>query len=30
VPDTNHYSILWASQGVEAVAAAVREAAVRD
>ncbi len=29
VPDTNHYSILWASQGVEAVAAAVREAATR-
>ncbi len=29
VPDTNHYSILWASQGVEAVAAAVREAAAR-
>ncbi|HYX93945.1 MAG TPA: alpha/beta fold hydrolase [Geodermatophilus sp.] len=30
VPDTNHYSILWASQGVEAIAAAVREAAARD
>jgi pimeloyl-ACP methyl ester carboxylesterase len=30
VPDTNHYSILWASQGVEAVAAAVREAAERE
>jgi pimeloyl-ACP methyl ester carboxylesterase len=30
VPDTNHYSIVWASQGVEAIAAAVREAAGRD
>jgi hypothetical protein len=29
VPDTNHYSIVWASQGVEAIAAAVREAAAR-
>lgn len=29
VPDTNHYSILWARQGVDAVAAAVREAAGR-
>jgi pimeloyl-ACP methyl ester carboxylesterase len=29
VPDTNHYSVLWASHGVEAVAAAVREAAAR-
>jgi pimeloyl-ACP methyl ester carboxylesterase len=29
VPDTNHYSILWASQGVEAIAATVREAAAR-
>lgn len=29
VPDTNHYSILWASQGVETVAATVREAAAR-
>ena len=29
VPDTNHYSIVWATQGVEAVAAAVREAAAR-
>jgi hypothetical protein len=24
VPDTNHYSILWATQGVEDIAAAVR------
>ena len=30
VPDTNHYSIVWASQGVEAISAAVREAAARD
>ncbi|SHN88160.1 Lysophospholipase, alpha-beta hydrolase superfamily [Geodermatophilus obscurus] len=29
VRDTNHYSILWASQGVEAIAATVREAAAR-
>ncbi len=29
VPDTNHYSILWAAQGVEAITAAVREAAAR-
>jgi pimeloyl-ACP methyl ester carboxylesterase len=29
VPDTNHYSIVWATQGVEAIAAAVREAAAR-
>ncbi|SNS60820.1 Alpha/beta hydrolase family protein [Geodermatophilus pulveris] len=29
VPDTNHYSVIWASQGVEAVAAAVRDAAAR-
>jgi pimeloyl-ACP methyl ester carboxylesterase len=27
VPDTNHYSILWARHGVDAVAAAVRDAA---
>jgi pimeloyl-ACP methyl ester carboxylesterase len=29
VPDTNHYSILWAAQGVEAIAAAARAAAAR-
>lgn len=29
VPDTNHYSILWAEQGVAAVADAVRAAAAR-
>ncbi|MFW3170382.1 alpha/beta fold hydrolase [Geodermatophilus sp. CPCC 206100] len=29
VPDTNHYSILWAAQGVEAITAAVRAAAAR-
>jgi pimeloyl-ACP methyl ester carboxylesterase len=29
VPDTNHYSILWATQGVEAIAAAVRDAVRR-
>ncbi|MGK5112327.1 alpha/beta fold hydrolase [Geodermatophilus sp. CPCC 205506] len=29
VPDTNHYSILWAPQAVEAIAAAVRDAAAR-
>ncbi|HEX2074135.1 MAG TPA: alpha/beta hydrolase [Geodermatophilus sp.] len=29
VPDTNHYSVLWAPQGVEAIADAVRAAAVR-
>ncbi|RBY80958.1 alpha/beta hydrolase [Geodermatophilus sp. TF02-6] len=29
VPDTNHYSIIWAPRGVEAVAAAVREATAR-
>ncbi len=29
VPDTNHYSIVWAPQGVEAVAGAVRSAAAR-
>jgi hypothetical protein len=27
VPDTDHWSILWSPQGVQAVAAAVREAA---
>ncbi len=27
VPDSNHYSILWAEQGVDAVAGAVRDAA---
>ncbi|SDC24177.1 Alpha/beta hydrolase family protein [Geodermatophilus telluris] len=29
VPDTNHYSVLWADQGVAAVADAVRAAAAR-
>jgi pimeloyl-ACP methyl ester carboxylesterase len=29
VPDTDHWSILWSDQGVQAVAAAVREAAER-
>jgi hypothetical protein len=29
VPDTDHYSILWADQGVAAVAGAVRAAAAR-
>ncbi|SFK43747.1 alpha/beta fold hydrolase [Geodermatophilus ruber] len=29
VPDTNHYSILWAPQGVEAITGAVRAAAGR-
>jgi pimeloyl-ACP methyl ester carboxylesterase len=29
VPDTDHWSILWSDQGVQAVAAAVREAAAR-
>jgi pimeloyl-ACP methyl ester carboxylesterase len=29
VPDTDHYSILWADQGVAAIAEAVRAAAVR-
>ena len=27
VPDTNHYSILWAPQGVEAITDEVRRAA---
>ena len=29
VPDTNHYSVVWAAHGVEAIAAEVREAAIR-
>ncbi|SFP94554.1 Alpha/beta hydrolase family protein [Geodermatophilus dictyosporus] len=29
VPDTNHYSVLWADQGVAAIAEAVRAAAAR-
>jgi pimeloyl-ACP methyl ester carboxylesterase len=29
VPDTNHYSVVWAPQGVEVIAATVREAAAR-
>jgi pimeloyl-ACP methyl ester carboxylesterase len=29
VPDTDHWSVLWAEQGVQAVTAAVRQAAVR-
>jgi pimeloyl-ACP methyl ester carboxylesterase len=29
VPDTNHYSILWARHGVDAVVGAVRDAAAR-
>jgi pimeloyl-ACP methyl ester carboxylesterase len=29
VPDTNHYSVLWAPQGVAAIAAATRAAAAR-
>ena len=30
VPDTDHYSILWATQGVEAISDAVRAAAARE
>lgn len=30
VPDTDHYSVLWASQGVAAIADTVRQAAARD
>jgi pimeloyl-ACP methyl ester carboxylesterase len=29
VPDTDHWSILWSGQGVQAITAAVRDAAVR-
>jgi hypothetical protein len=29
VPGTNHYSIVWADEGVTAIAAAVRAAAAR-
>jgi pimeloyl-ACP methyl ester carboxylesterase len=29
VPDTNHYSVLWARQGVDAIAGAIRAAAGR-
>jgi hypothetical protein len=29
VPDTDHWSVLWTQQGIQAVTTAVREAAIR-